>query len=116
MRRYFRLWAVLSAVMMLSACGENKEEPTVTEEEASVSDGAEAAEESADEDFPDTRENESGQTMTDEEYQEYLERANSARWLAFELPEGWGTVMGVGTAAERNRRRFDSLYGYLLGG
>ncbi len=120
MRRYFRLWAVLSAVIMLSACGEKKEEPTVTEEEmqeeASASHGAEAAEESADEDFPDTRENESGQTMTDEEYQEYLERANSARWLAFELPEGWGTVMGVGTAAERNRRRFDSLYGYLLGG
>ena len=54
--------------------------------------------------------------MTDEDYPEYLERANSARWLAFELPEGWGTVMGVGTAAERNRRRFDSLYGYLLGG
>ena len=75
-----------------------KEEPTVTEEEvqeeASVSDGAEAAEESADEDFPDTRENESGQTMTDEEYQEYLERANSARWLAFELPEGWVRYCG----------------------
>ena len=33
MKRYFRLWAVLSAVMMLSACGEKKEEPTVTEEE-----------------------------------------------------------------------------------
>ena len=100
MRRYFRLWAVLSAVMMLSACGEKKEEPTVTEEEvqeeASVSDGAEAAEESADEDFPDTRENESGQTMTDEEYQEYLERANSARWLAFELPDQEASGDGAG--------------------
>lgn len=95
MRRYFRLWAVLSAVIMLSACGEKKEEPTVTEEEMQEeSSASHGAEESADEDFPDTRENESGQTMTDEEYQEYLERANSARWLAFELPEGWVRYCG----------------------